>query len=414
MKKTKQRLLILLCFIVYIYVCSISFLPNNIILLQGEMLNLNTLLGIKISQNNSGQNISYDVLQTSTENSDNSKQIGNVSLSLDLFGTIPLKEIDVSVIPKTKVVPLGTSIGLRLYTQGVLVVGMSEIKGEDNKKYKPYENSGIKEGDTIIAVNDKDISTTEELVENVNNSQGGSIEIEYINSNEDVITTNITPVKVAKNQYKLGLWVRDAAEGVGTATFYEPTTEQFAALGHPIMDVDTGDIINISNGELITSRILSILKGKKGSPGEIRGLISSGVKIGEISKNTSFGIFGKITQKSNLNITSEEAVDVAMRSEIKEGKAYVLCELEQGVVGQYEIEIQKIYSGNNYDNKSMLIKVTDEKLLEKTGGIVQGMSGSPIIQDGKFIRSNNSCFSFRPNYGICCVWRFDDKRNENS
>lgn len=172
--------------------------------------------------------------------------------------------------------------------------------------------------------------------------------------------------------------------GVGTATFYEPSTGMFASLGHGITDIDTGDLITISNGELVTTNIVSIQKGEKGKPGELKGSIESSKTIGDVSKNTSFGIFGKITNKSNLKI-SEQEMEVATREEIKTGKAQIICEIEDGKKEHYDIEIQKVYTSNNRDNKSMLIKVIDKKLLEKTGGIIQGMSGSPIIQNNKFV-----------------------------
>lgn len=172
--------------------------------------------------------------------------------------------------------------------------------------------------------------------------------------------------------------------GVGTATFYEPSTGMFASLGHGITDIDTGDLITISNGELVTTNIVSVQKGEKGKPGELKGSIESSKTIGDVSKNTSFGIFGKITNRSNLKI-SEQEMQVATREEIKTGKAQIICEIEDGKKEHYDIEIQKVYTSNNRDNKSMLIKVTDKKLLEKTGGIIQGMSGSPIIQNNKFV-----------------------------
>lgn len=172
--------------------------------------------------------------------------------------------------------------------------------------------------------------------------------------------------------------------GVGTATFYEPSTGMFASLGHGITDIDTGDLITISNGELVTTNIVSVQKGEKGKPGELKGSIESSKTIGDVSKNTSFGIFGKITNKSNLKI-SEQEMEVATREEIKTGKAQIICEIEDGKKEHYDIEIQKVYTSNNRDNKSMLIKVIDKKLLEKTGGIIQGMSGSPIIQNNKFV-----------------------------
>ncbi|MBR2786501.1 MAG: SpoIVB peptidase [Clostridia bacterium] len=384
MRKIKAILLILFFFIIYIYVCNITLLPSNFVVFEGEEINLKTVYGIKVNTKNTNLN-QYDVMQTATNLSEKvSNNVGTVNLSLDLFGTIPLKEIDVNILPRTMVVPLGNSIGMKLYTDGVLVVGMSEIIGEDNINYKPYENSGIEEGDRIIEVNNVAVKNTAELIKTINKSKGDEIEIVYIRD-KDEIRTSILPVKTSNNEYKLGLWVRDAAAGVGTATFYEPSTGMFAALGHGIVDIDTGNIVNIANGELTTSSIVAIKKGEKGNPGEIRGTIESGLKVGEIYKNGNFGICGTITNKENLNLSSLEEMEVALRSEIEEGRAYIMCELENGKVDKYEIEIKKVYTSNNYDNKSMLIKVTDSRLLEKTGGIIQGMSGSPIIQNGRFI-----------------------------
>lgn len=385
MKKIKQFLIIALLIIIYVYVCNITLLPSSIIIFEGENLNLKTLAGINIKRAN---NSNIQVIQASTpvESGDNNKYetAGTFELNLNLFGTIPVKEINVNVIPKTKVIPMGNLIGAKLYTSGVLVVGMSEIQGQDLKKYKPYENSGIEEGDMIVEMDSKKIANTNELVETVNKSDGKEIQIKYIR-NDETITTSIQPVKSESNEYKLGLWVRDAAAGVGTLTFYEPSTGKFAALGHGIVDVDTGGILNIANGELVTSNLIAIQKGEKGKPGEIKGSIDSGVTIGEISKNTNFGVFGLVSNKTNLNLKNAKEYEIALRSEIKTGEAQVICELENGKKETYNIEIEKVYASNNYDNKSMLIKITDERLLQKTGGIIQGMSGSPIMQNGKFI-----------------------------
>lgn len=301
-------------------------------------------------------------------------------MGVKLFDSLNVSNLTINVIPKTTVIPLGNTIGLKLYTEGVLVVGMSEIEGE-----KPYEDTGIKEGDRIIKIDKEKISNTEDLVQTVNSSQGKEVQITYIkeDTNEEKVT-NILPAKTKDNEYKLGLWVRDAAAGVGTLTFYEPDSKMFAALGHGITDIDTGSLVTIANGELVSSNIVSITKGEKGNPGEIRGSIEGEAKLGDISKNTSFGIFGKISNKTRLEINQNE-IEVLARNEIKQGKAQIICELEEGKKKTYEIEIQKIYTANNRDNKSMLIKVTDKELLEKTGGIIQGMSGSPIIQNGKFV-----------------------------
>lgn len=385
MNKLKQFFCIAILIVIYVYVCNITLLPNSVIIFEGEELNLKTVVGLKIKRAN-GTNM--PVIQASnlgeSEQSSKYETAGTFELNLNLFGTIPVKEIDVNVIPKTKVVPMGNLIGAKLYTSGVLVVGMSEIQGDDQQKHKPYEGSGIEEGDMIVEMDSKKIANTDELVETVNSSKGKAIQIKYVR-NDETITTSIQPIKSEDNEYKLGLWVRDAAAGVGTLTFYEPSTGKFAALGHGIVDVDTGDIINIANGELVTSNLVAIKKGEKGTPGEIKGSIDSGVTIGNISKNTNFGVFGLVSNKNNLNLNGAKEYEVALRSEIQTGEAEIICELENRKKDQYKIEISKIYTSNNYDNKSMMIKITDERLLQKTGGIIQGMSGSPIIQNGKFV-----------------------------
>ena len=300
-------------------------------------------------------------------------------MNVELFNSINVGNVTVNVIPKTKVIPLGDSIGLKLYTEGVLVVGMSEIEGE-----KPYENTGIEEGDRIISINDKKIINTDDLIQTVNSNQEKELQIKYISNENEEKIVSMHSTKTSKNEYKLGLWVRDAAAGVGTATFYELESGSFAALGHGITDMDTGNLITIANGELVNSNIISIVKGENGKPGEIRGSIDGQAKLGDISKNTSFGIFGKISNDVKLQ-NNENEMEILTRNEIKQGKAQIICELENGKKERYDIEIEKIYINNNKDNKSMQIKITDENLLSKTGGIVQGMSGSPIIQNGKFV-----------------------------
>lgn len=362
----------------YIYLCSIFSVPENIVIFEGDNLNLKIAKGLSLNSSNK-----QTVLTASNINKEKISQTGVNKLNLNLFGNIKVKDVNVSVIPKTTVIPLGNAIGMKIYTKGVLVVGMSQINTENNEKKKPYENSGIEQGDTILAINNNEISNTDELIEEVNKSNGNPILVKYMKNNE-TLETSITPVK-SKDEYKIGLWVRDAAAGVGTLTFYEPSTNSFMALGHGISDIDTEKIVDISSGELITANIISIKKGEKGKPGEIKGTIDSGNKIGNISENTNLGVYGIVTNKSYLDLGNSSEMEVATRSEIKEGKAQIICQLDNAGRKTYDIEIEKIYIMNNEDNKSMLIKVTDEELLEKTGGIIQGMSGSPVIQDGKFV-----------------------------
>ncbi len=381
MRKTiKKIILIILLSIIYSYTLTIEAIPTSITIFEGEKLKIPTIAGININNQENQQ-----IITASTKEGESTlRKVGVTKLKVNLLNNIPIKNVNVDVLPRTKVIPIGSLAGVKLYTSGVLVVGMSEIKGEDEKDYKPYENTGIKEGDTIIEINNTNIATTEELITEVNKSEGKDIRIKYIHEQES-LECSIKPVKTGKREYKLGLWVRDSAAGVGTVTFYSQENNSFAALGHGIQDIDTDQLINISSGEFVTTKILGINKGSKGNPGRIQGTLEGQQNIGTITQNTKFGIYGKVDNISSINIDKTKELEVATRDEIKTGKAQILTTLENGKTENYEIEIEKIYKDNNYDNKSMKIKVTDKNLLEKTGGIIQGMSGSPIIQNNKFI-----------------------------
>lgn len=368
-KKIIMLLLVFFLLLIYIYTLVINYIPDKITLFEGEELSLKTFVGIGLERQDESLTVS---------SATNSRSIGKEKVAVNLFDKLLIKNIDVSVIPKTKIIPVGSIAGLKLYTNGVLVVGMSEIEGE-----KPYEHTGIEEGDTILKINNDMVNSTDDLIQKVNMSKGNEIKVQYIHDNQSK-ECSIKPVAV-KNEYKIGLWVRDSAAGVGTVTFYEPATQKFGALGHGITDIDTGELIDIASGEFVSANILNIKKGENGNPGKIQGTIEEQDTIGNIDKNTQFGIYGKMKNISNLNIDKSKEMEVALRDEIKLGKATILCSLDNRKVEEYEIEIKKIYKENNYNNKSMEIKITDEKLIEKTGGIIQGMSGSPIIQNGKFI-----------------------------
>lgn len=362
--------------IIYLYTLAIEKIPDSIIIFEGETIKVNNYLGFKLNSNNT--------IETSASSSKTITDVGKKTMQVSLFDNFFIKNMEVNVLPRSKVIPIGTVAGVKLYTSGILVVGMSEIQGIDNKTHKPYENSGITEGDTIVSINNKKLSTTNDLIETVNNSKGQDLSIEYLHD-KSTKTCSITPVQTNNSEYKLGLWVRDSAAGVGTVSFYEPSSKTFGALGHGITDIDTEELINIESGEFITTRILNITKGESGNPGRIQGTIENQSNIGTIYKNTKFGIYGFVENPSQLNIDYSKEMEVALREEIKEGPATILCSLNGGKPKEYKIQIEKIYLENNYDNKSMKIKVIDEDLLNKTGGIIQGMSGSPIIQNGKFI-----------------------------
>lgn len=319
-------------------------------------------------------------------------------IQIKIFNKSVVKEVNVNVNEAKEVIPLGNSIALKIYTKGVLVVGNTEVKGIDNKKHKPSTSTNIKEGDIITQIDGENIANTDDLIMQVNKSNGREIEIKYFNNETEKIE-KITPVQVSEKEYKLGLWVRDAAAGVGTATFYEPKTSSFAALGHGISDIDTEKIIDISDGELIPTKVVYIKRGEKGTPGEMKGTIDSPNKIGVITKNTNFGIYGRVTDANNIDIFNNKKIKVATRDEVQIGDAEILLQLNSKNVNRYKIKIKKIYKNNNKDNKSMQIEITDQNLLEKTGGIIQGMSGSPILQNEKFIGAITNVFVNDPTKG---------------
>lgn len=368
MKNIKIVITILFLLIIYMYISNVTLIPKQIVLLEGENYKIRTLLGI-------------DVIQTSAVVSEN----GNTSqVNLNMFGNT-VKQINVTRLENIEVIPVGKIIGLKLYTNGVLIVGMSEIENVNHQKERPYENLNIQEGDTILKVNDLEIQTIENLQKEINKSDGKNIDLTILKEDGTIETSNIKPVKVSNTEYKLGLWVKDAATGVGTLTYYEPNSKSFAALGHGITDSDTDKLIDIDSGNIVTSKIVSIQKGEQGKPGEIRGSIINQPTIGKVYKNTEFGIYGELTNLSNIKFNYSNKLKVALRGEIQEGNAKVLCSLDGNETEEYNIKIEKIYKDNNEDNKSMLIEVTDKNLINKTGGIIRGLSGAPIIQNGKFI-----------------------------
>ena len=222
-------------------------MPKNVILLENEELDLKQILGITLKESKK------EVLQTSND----SNKIETKTISVSLFNLFNVKEVNVSTVKNTKVVPLGNIIGIKLYSNGVLVIGMTEVEGK-----KPYENTGIKEGDLITTVDNVTVTTTEELIKCVNNSQGKQVKIKYIREGTEYVT-DIEPVKTKEDKYKIGLWVRDGACGIGTATYYDPGTGKIATLGHGIVDRDTDKLITIESGKLLTSTITKIQKGQR-------------------------------------------------------------------------------------------------------------------------------------------------------
>ena len=381
MKNFKITITFFILIMVYIYVANITLIPEQIILLENEPYKIKKFIGV-------------DTIETVSTANDNGNTL---NVDVTLFGN-KVKDVTIDTIENVEVVPIGKIIGMKLYTNGVLIVGMSEIENMANELVSPFANCDIKEGDTIVKVNETEIETIDNLKNVVNECNGENVLLTLVRDGS-VVTSNITPVQTESDEYKLGLWVKDAATGVGTITYYEKNTGSFAALGHGIVDNDTDKLIDIDSGEVVTSDVMSITKADINSPGEIRGTIINQKTIGQVQKNTQFGIYGKLENLVSLNIDASQAMPVALRDEIQIGDAKLLCSLDGKTNKEYDIKIEKIYTNNNYDNKSMLIRVTDEDLIEKTGGIIRGLSGAPILQNGKFVGAVTNVLVSNPEIG---------------
>ncbi|AOY78402.1 SpoIVB peptidase [Clostridium formicaceticum] len=335
---------------------------------------------------------------------------GTASLHLKMFGVVPYKNIKVNVVPQLQVVPGGHSIGVKLNTDGVLVVGLAQITDAAGKSHNLGEASGIRIGDTLIAINNIKVDNAVHVGELIKESNGKELKLTLKRDIKEY-TTTLIPIKSAEDQqYRLGLWVRDKTAGVGTMTFYHPETQKFGALGHAITDIDTGKILSIKDGEIIKSRVVSIEPGKRGKPGEIRGVFYDvNEPIGKLEKNTEYGVYGEMLENIG-NDYYKRSLPIGYQHEITEGPAYILTTTDANKIEKYAIEILKINHQTKVDGKSMIIKVTDKALLEKTGGIIQGMSGSPIIQNDKIIGAVTHVLINDPTkgYGIFIEWMIEE------
>lgn len=331
-------------------------------------------------------------------------QPGQVSLKLRLFGLIPVKQIDVSVMPEISLYPGGQPIGIVLRTDGIMVVGMSPVIDEEGKSCFPAEKAGVKIGDIIKEVDGVTVINDEKMSSMVNalGKQNKAIRLTILRDNQ-LITKEVRAVYCCESHtYRIGLYVRDNAGGVGTLSFIDPDTGRYGALGHMIANNETQERLSIINGKLVRADIESIKKGQKGYPGEKVGSFVSDAALGSIEKNSYAGIFGTIIDSSiTRHNYYTKPLPVAYYPEIEQGEAEILTALDGQDVQPYTIRIEKIMPGAD-DGKGLILKVTDPILLERTGGIIQGMSGSPIIQNGKIIGAVTHVFINDPTkgYGI--------------
>lgn len=323
----------------------------------------------------------------------------DTQIRCSFLGIVPIKNVEVCIKDPIQVYPGGEQVGIYMKTQGVLVVGTGKVTGSDGMSWEPARNV-LQSGDYIVKVNGRNIATKKELTEAVEQCQGEELVL-TINRDESYTDLKLSPVLTEGQEYRLGIWVRDDTQGIGTLTYVDEEGN-FGALGHGISDVDTGTLLELKNGRLYHASILSLVKGLKGAPGELSGVIRYRKEelLGIIEKNTRCGIFGTLNENGTEYETGE-LVETAYKQDVHTGKAVIRCAVA-GELKDYEIEIEKVEAGGGNVNKNMVLHITDPKLLELTGGILQGMSGSPILQDGKLIGAVTHVFVKDPTrgYGI--------------
>jgi len=301
--------------------------------------------------------------------------LGSVTtVNARLFGIVPIKKIEVQNFESLKLIPGGMTLGVKLLGDGVAVVGMAKVES-GGKNCSPAEDAGLAAKDIILKINGTPIKTVAALTKAIENSEGKTLHL-VIRRDKQEKVVDLTPVRAdSDGKYKSGMWVKDVSSGIGTVTFINPETGEFGALGHGICDKENGALAPSSRGVVTDCVVTGIVKGQKGTPGELRGYLKSN-KIGTLLKNTDCGVFGVLTEFKG------EALPLMPSNQVKVGKAVLRTALDGEEPTDYEIEITELGRGTT---KCFTVKVTDPRLLEKTGGIVQGMSGSPIIQDGKLI-----------------------------
>ncbi|MDO4300982.1 MAG: SpoIVB peptidase [Clostridia bacterium] len=399
-KKIFYLLGIILFFILLYFVIEYIFIPKNIYMTTGESYVVN------ISAPFNGEIESDEVLNINNEKvSDNievslkdknviSSDTATVAdMNVKLLG-LPIKKVELCFMPEKKVEVIGRTVGICVDTKGVLVLGVGSVKGYDNKDYMPCKNL-LKSGDIILSVNGNNVGSKEDLMNLINN--GNTVNIQILRGDESMIQ-KVTPVKsVDDGSYKLGLWIRDSTQGIGTITYYDRENNKFGALGHPINDVDTGELMEIEGGEILEAEIKRAEKGKAGVPGALVGNIYFDKTIGYVESNKNNGVFGSMCEEIN-----GIEMPIGYKNDVKIGNASIYVNIDDKFVDKYSIHIDSINKYNTSDTKNFVLTITDKNLLNMTGGIVQGMSGCPIVQNGKLVGAVTHVFVNDPTkgYGI--------------
>ena len=331
-------------------------------------------------------------------------------LNVKLFNLFTIKKVPVRLLTDTDVYVGGETVGFNLYSDGVICVGSNAVATSEGTK-EPIKDSGLQTGDAILKIEDIEINNIEDIDRIINLPTFAGQELALtIKRDEKEEKVNITPVfDMLTQKYKLGLWVRNNASGVGTLTYVKQSDFRFGAVGHPIVDSSLGENFEVESGNIYKCRLLGIKKGEKNNPGEIKSSINlSDDAIGLADTNCKYGVYGNILSKGCID--ASRTATLGGRLSVHLGDAKIYCNLDNMGVKAYDVKIIKANKQNSADDKSMTIKVTDKELLEKTGGIIQGMSGSPIVQNGKIVGAVTHVFVNDPTrgYGVYIDWMIDN------
>ncbi len=335
------------------------------------------------------------------ENTLRAREQVEAEVTVNLLGLFPIGRMRVTAGEETRLIPGGAAVGVALATQGVLVVGISDVAGKS-----PAQSAGLRAGDVIEGINGQTVNTSKELTDLVAASQGSPLNLTF-NRNGDRRTVTLTPsLDSASGAYRMGAWVRDSTAGVGTLSYYSPDDGTYGALGHAINDADTGNLLPVRMGSLMQAEIVDVKRGWKGAPGELRGsFLKDQVILGDIEENTNLGVFGKM-DAPYVNPLYPDGLPIGYQETVKTGPAAILSTIDGEGIKEYTVEITQVTRQMSPAPKSMVIKVTDPRLLSATGGIVQGMSGSPILQNGRIVGAVTHVFVDDPTqgYGVYIEW----------
>lgn len=400
--KLKKFIYIFPLLLILYFIAEYAAIPDTIYMTAGEENSLcldspfkgelkpESIEAVSVNNEKVTDNIKIDL---DTPSVISCEETGKANMKVKILG-LPLKNINLNFTPEKKVYASGRAVGICVNSKGVLVLGTGRVKGIDGGYYTPCENI-LKSGDIITEVNGKSINKKEELTNEI--SKSSTVNIKYIRNDEEKICTLSTVKSVEDNLNKLGLWVRDSTQGIGTITYYDKETGRFGALGHPINDVDTGKKMKIDNGEILDAEIEYAEKGIKGKPGSLQGDIDYNKILGTVDSNEDNGVFGRISADIDGIY-----VPLGYKNCLNIGNAVILTNIKSKNVEEFTIHIDSISRYNTEENKNFIFTVTDKKLINRTGGIIQGMSGCPIIQNGKLVGAVTHVFVNNPHkgYGI--------------